>query len=346
MPIHERTLRQMAGITEIETDRPCRSCGYNLKGLRNGLVCPECGTPIRAPTVGRFANNMVDAPLGYLKQLRLGLGMLSASVVLGMVAGIASFFSSVPLFPLVGLVCAPLWVGGTWLVTEGRPVEDNVPPDPILDHAKLRLTIRATQSICLLAAFLLFLGFLAERASGTAIGAAPPIYVVWLNGTGAVALLMSVLMLVPFGIYLSALADWAGHGPVTMQFRVSAIIITVSGGAGLLASVPVIIDPFGSGISAIIVVWAAILTLIAAGYFQVLVLRLANSVLWAVSNAKSGMERDARMAARRAREAEEMVNRMQSPANVPKRHMERWESDADIPLAEKPVKPGAAETGP
>ncbi|KAA0214439.1 MAG: hypothetical protein DYG94_11180 [Leptolyngbya sp. PLA3] len=334
----------MTGPGQIQSDRPCRRCGYNLRGLCNGQVCPECGTSIRSPTSGRFVNNMVDAPLDYLKRLRLGLGMLSLSVVLGVTAGIATFFASEPLLPLVGLVCAPLWAGGTWLLTEGRPMEGNCPPDPILDHRMLRLAIRATQSICLLAATMLFFGLIAERSAATPVGVAPPTHVLWLYGAGVVALLMNVLMLVPFGVYLSALSDWAGHGPVSMQFRVSSIIITLAGGAGLVATVPVILDPWGSGPTAIIAVWAGILSMIAAGYFLVLVLRLANSARWAVSNARSGMERDARVAERRAREGEEMANRMASPTAAPRRHMEHWESEEAIPLAEKLVKPGTRET--
>lgn len=337
----------MAGVSrEIESDRPCRRCGYNLKGLRNGLVCPECGTPIRSPTSGRFANNMVDAPLEYLRRLRLGLGMLSLSIVLGVGAGIATFFTLAPLLPLAGLVCAPLWAGGTWLITEGRPITDGVPPDPILDHAKLRLAIRATQSMCLLAAGLLFLGLMAEQSAAAPVGTAPPAIVLWLYGAGVVTLLLNMVMLVPFGVYLSALADWAGHGPMTMQFRVVTVIITLSGCIGLIATAPVIIDPLGSGVTAIFAVSAGIVTMLAAGSFLLLVLRLANSVRWAVSNAVSGMERDARVADRRAREAEEMANRMQAPSVAPPRHMEEWESDEDIPLVEKPAKPGSQSPGP
>lgn len=337
----------MVGVSrEIVSDRPCRRCGYNLKGLRHGQVCPECGTPIRSPTSGRFVNNMVDAPLEYLRALRLGLGMLSLSIVLGVSAGIATFFTNGPVIPLVGLLCAPLWAGGTWLVTTGRPIEDDVPSDPILDHAKLRLAIRVTQQICLLAAALLFVGLVAARAAATPAWVAPPAYVLWLYGAGVAALLMNVLTLVPYGVYLSALSDWAGHGPVSMQFRVSAVIITISGGAGLAAAVPVVMNPLGSGVTAIIALWSGVLTMLAAGYFLVLVLRLANSVRWAVSNARSGMERDARVLERRAREAEEMVKRMQGPTIAPKRHMEQWESDEAIPLVDKSVSPGAGEVRP
>lgn len=35
------TLREIGA----ERRRVCRQCGYPLRGLRYGTVCPECGTP-------------------------------------------------------------------------------------------------------------------------------------------------------------------------------------------------------------------------------------------------------------------------------------------------------------
>ena len=36
----------------IEHDEPCGECGYNLRGVRYGGVCPECGSPI---VLGKFS---------------------------------------------------------------------------------------------------------------------------------------------------------------------------------------------------------------------------------------------------------------------------------------------------
>ncbi len=33
----------------VDRDKPCPSCGYNLRGLRYGGACPECGTAIALP---------------------------------------------------------------------------------------------------------------------------------------------------------------------------------------------------------------------------------------------------------------------------------------------------------
>ena len=39
----------VAASAIIDTDRPCLGCGYNLRGLRAGINCPECGLPSVLP---------------------------------------------------------------------------------------------------------------------------------------------------------------------------------------------------------------------------------------------------------------------------------------------------------
>jgi uncharacterized repeat protein (TIGR04138 family) len=40
------TQRDDGDEPEIVEDEPCGRCGYNLRGLREGHRCPECGAPI------------------------------------------------------------------------------------------------------------------------------------------------------------------------------------------------------------------------------------------------------------------------------------------------------------
>lgn len=336
----------------IDTDRPCRKCGYNLIGLRAGHPCPECGTPIRVANLsGRFADNMVDAPLEYLRQLRLGLGLLSASIVVGIAAAIGTFWAGPTILALAGLVSAPLWFAGGWLSTEPRPHDDAISPDPILDHKKLRQVIRAAQALCVGASVLLFAGFVAQRMA-IAAAAAPAVLVplsapaAWFYGTGAGVMLLSCFALIPFGIFLSALSDWAGHGPVSMQFRVTSVLLAMCAALGLICTIPVIIDPLGSGITAVVAMWSGFLTAFATVFFLLLVLRLANSVRWAVQNAVFAIDRDRRVAERKAREAEAMEARMQRQPQPFVKHSEHWESDDPIPLAEKPDNSEPPAGGP
>lgn len=38
----------------VNSDIPCRNCGYNLRGLREDMACPECGTAVGLSTRGDF----------------------------------------------------------------------------------------------------------------------------------------------------------------------------------------------------------------------------------------------------------------------------------------------------
>ena len=69
----------------IESDRPCAGCGYNLKGLFVGGVCPECGRPISVPKKRMLDDTLVDAPRAFL--LRFAVAASAAFVVLCIVIG-------------------------------------------------------------------------------------------------------------------------------------------------------------------------------------------------------------------------------------------------------------------
>jgi len=47
----------MSQIPTIESDVPCKNCGYNLRGLSVDHICPECGEPIRFSAHMALANN-------------------------------------------------------------------------------------------------------------------------------------------------------------------------------------------------------------------------------------------------------------------------------------------------
>ncbi|MDY7110475.1 MAG: zinc ribbon domain-containing protein [Planctomycetota bacterium] len=51
--------RRLEAAGEIEDDRPCPHCGYNLRGLPEGRVCPECGGD---PSPG--ASDAASSPVG------------------------------------------------------------------------------------------------------------------------------------------------------------------------------------------------------------------------------------------------------------------------------------------
>ncbi len=65
--------------TFVEESRPCRRCGYELKGLRVPGVCPECGTPIRRGR--RFESAYTDVPLDRLRMAGVWSSVLAWGVL-------------------------------------------------------------------------------------------------------------------------------------------------------------------------------------------------------------------------------------------------------------------------
>lgn len=59
-------------------DRPCLTCGYNLRTLPLAGQCPECGTPV---AVTPATANLLAAPRDHLQWLRVGAVLMLIAVV-------------------------------------------------------------------------------------------------------------------------------------------------------------------------------------------------------------------------------------------------------------------------
>lgn len=128
--------RQIATGQVIESHRPCRKCGYDLRGLTANRRCPECGTSIAASLMRKLNDEALgDAPPGYLSRLRLGAALLLASplvlAVLAMVGplvrkGLADD-AAAERFVLSSLL-APglLWASGCFLLSGPRETQQQV----------------------------------------------------------------------------------------------------------------------------------------------------------------------------------------------------------------------------
>jgi hypothetical protein len=100
--------RRLEAAGEIKDDRPCPHCGYNLRGLPEGRVCPECG---RDPTPGASddspasAGEVLRRPLvdvigiaseAERRRWRIGLTMAAVSVAAATAGRVVFFLLSIP----------------------------------------------------------------------------------------------------------------------------------------------------------------------------------------------------------------------------------------------------------
>jgi hypothetical protein len=122
-PKYLRTLRQPnRPQIEITGDRPCRGCGYNLRGLKQGGRCPECGLFIEsagaAPRIDLICS---DEPA---MRRRMQRGLLAATIGLGgMVAMRLWMIFPFPrpdewiIIDIISLVFSIAWCIGVWMIT-------------------------------------------------------------------------------------------------------------------------------------------------------------------------------------------------------------------------------------
>lgn len=253
----------------ITTDRPCPGCNYNLKGLRKGGKCPECGRPIGGKASGRFADNITHASPRYLRTLRAGLLLMCAAI---------------PVF-CVPLLSPALWAAGVWVAMTRRPTDEHTTPDAILDTPRLRTANRWLAMAPL--------GGSVVYTLANLLGAG------WLRtGLEIVAAAVSIVgaaAFVPLSVYLSALADWASYESVAGRFRATAWGIAVFGS---LAAVLGVIPPtrFFAFVATIVVVIAFL-------FLMLSVVQLTNVVHWAIRNQDFAEGSTARILEKKAKRA-------------------------------------------
>lgn len=114
----------------VTDERPCLRCGYSLRTLDRGGVCPECGTPVELSLRG---NALVHSAPEYLAKLYFGALVAELTVVLALIAvvvGIIGLSSSTNLpaagaiavsLSLVPLVFAAGTLSGWWLLSAPDP---------------------------------------------------------------------------------------------------------------------------------------------------------------------------------------------------------------------------------
>lgn len=347
------------GAPTIADDTPCRSCGYNLRGLVIGTRCPECGTVIVGKGKARLPQDtMADAPKAYLNLLSVGFACVGvaasiyllttfalvmdfAAAVRSNITGITTV-SGMPSSLLTrfgGLVASVLWVTGAAIVILPRPGVDgktrgeNGRPE----WYRLRLGVLITAGA---------LGLTSGAYSLSLIfGISGLAWIGWLIG---VTFFASVI---PLCVHLSNLAYWGTDTDLSDRLRSIGILLGIT---GLLLAV--LFSPVGIiiGLFAGMIILGCIVLLI---WFIVLMFKMSSMVSWAVQNAKQAEARDQRFAEKARREAEEMpgVKTPAIPANVPddpatRRMLEDLDRRNREAEAESPTQygspPAPPQTGP
>ncbi len=154
--ISDRELRRMAvgrDATVISEDIACGRCSYNLKGLKNGGNCPECGNPI-SPSAGGTTrdSSLVSAPRDYL----IGLAWAARAMLMTTLAGpptvlLATEVVSRAIGASISLAWAILWYASAWGISRPRRPGEGDKVDPEEDRVVVT-ALRVTQFAWILAA--------------------------------------------------------------------------------------------------------------------------------------------------------------------------------------------------
>lgn len=114
----------------IEHDLPCRTCGYNLRGLSPRGECPECQTPVQRAMHGDVLWNSDPR---WVRTLARGLRLLQLVILPGLACMLAVTLFAPALrrawiAPAVLLLVGAAGMIGVWLTTAREPAAEEHEP--------------------------------------------------------------------------------------------------------------------------------------------------------------------------------------------------------------------------
>lgn len=282
----------------IDYDRPCLGCGYNLVGLKTDGVCPECGRKIviRQKDVARYSDNIVNAPLGWLRGLAMGstlmflasLGMFAAFVAAALAA------SAAPGVPVIAGIIACVWYVGVWMSTRPRPRMKLMKMDPRREWRGMRAAARASQ-----AGWVLTAGFLLAGARGPGAGMG---LFLWL---GVTSFAVAVLGMIPLFALLSNIAYWGSDSNLADRFRACAWLIGFTATLILLHIINVLTHAIlmGGFWASMIVVLLIFFVIAPFFYVMFCCFQFQGMARWAMLNHATAEAKEQRMRDKAMREA-------------------------------------------
>ncbi|MCK4873794.1 MAG: hypothetical protein KAS72_13820 [Phycisphaerales bacterium] len=218
----------------LDEDRMCHKCGYNLRGLKGSGVCPECGTSIGLSFV-RFHDSLDEAPLPYLKKLRLGATlMLYAGLLVGVLTLASPVIRSQLRYgPAVvnqsAVIVVAMWCVGVYLLTAPRPRLGS-PEGDSRDWRLRRLLVRWT-SLGWIALPVVVIILAHVRTWSTQVESI-------LCASGFVGCVIGIFAMVALSGYLAGLTSWAYD--LQLSERFSRLVWGVVWGITLAESLAVI----------------------------------------------------------------------------------------------------------
>ncbi len=274
-PIDPRELGHgLTPAATFEEGYQCVKCKYDLTGLPQGTICPECGTPnSRISYEKKRGTGVSRAPILYVSRLATWLWMAAFALIAawftGALAGIVPHPVTFGLRFLVGLA----WVGAVWMATRPKPDRFEPGSSDVFDDQRLRFATVAGQCLWLLVVALNIAEWYASANPNLSPGVS--------SALGFVAGLVGLLAaagFVPLGIMLASLANWMGDAEAEGRCQAASWLIAFHGVGILLASLVNFIGIL------YIVFWIAYLVgvvMLAMSLFA-----LAKAANWAVQNAR------------------------------------------------------------
>lgn len=278
----------------IAEDRPCRACGYNLRGLFIGGNCPECGRIIGAGRSER-QSNLIDAPKSWLIVLAAGLVTMCGAwaVLLGLLLVAHRWMPTTFDAQLViGCIVGGMWTLGTLIVLRERPRElrpKDVEASEATRASMLRVSAGLTQA-AIVPAFV----FDNMRLSG-----GHPLLGYLAMAFGAAAIVGQV----PLCYWLARVCEWSDDDLLARRFR------NLGWCVAFVTLLNILMEAFRvSGIPPlrIVATWGLLFQLAMVFTILAVIVSIAQmswDIRWIFRNAARLAERDENRAARAAAEA-------------------------------------------